>query len=318
MRSLPALAAPLAVLFASNVALAQTSAAQPAGGVARAEALFTEAKSLRDSGKYPDACAKFAESERLAPGVGVSLYLGDCYDHIGKTASAWSAFRAAERRAREKNDDRARVAAERAKALEPKVSRIVLAVAPSLHRAGVAVTIDGGPPLSPDDYAPGVPADPGDHVVALKLGDRIARAETVHVAAGGARAPIVLGEPPLSRDVFNAKPAAAVAAVPHPPVDTRFAAGVSLALLGVGGIATGAAFLYEKNRSMTDGGPNGSPTYDHGAGAISAVAFAVGGTAFAGVVALYLTAPARRETATITFAPMVLSGGGGASFGAHF
>ena len=41
--------------------------------LARADALFNAAKALLDGGQYADACAKFAESKRLAPGLGVTL-----------------------------------------------------------------------------------------------------------------------------------------------------------------------------------------------------------------------------------------------------
>ncbi len=95
--------------------------AQSKDDVARADALFNAAKALTDAGQYADACAKYAESKRLAPGLGVSMYLADCYEHIGRTASAWTEFRAAEGLARARNDKRADVARKHAQALEPKL-----------------------------------------------------------------------------------------------------------------------------------------------------------------------------------------------------
>src|SRR5580700_7484247 len=84
-----------------------TAAAQATTDSAKAEALFREASRLLAKKQYPEACAKFAESKRLEPGIGVTLYLGDCYERVGRTASAWAAFRDAEALAREHKDKRA-------------------------------------------------------------------------------------------------------------------------------------------------------------------------------------------------------------------
>src|SRR6516162_11727139 len=127
MRRVIALAA-----LASCVAVPAAARAQSKEDIARADALFNAAKALTDAGNYADACAKFAESKRLAPGLGVTLYLADCYERIGRTASAWTEFRSAEGLARERNDKRAEVARGRAQALEPKLNRLTVVVAPSI------------------------------------------------------------------------------------------------------------------------------------------------------------------------------------------
>ena len=131
---------------ASRVAIARRVArAQSKDDIARADALFNAAKALTDSGQYADACAKFAESKRLAPGLGVTMYLADCYEHIGRTASAWTEFRAAEGLARARNDKRADVARQHAQALEPKLDRLTISVAPSVPRVGLIILRDGVP-----------------------------------------------------------------------------------------------------------------------------------------------------------------------------
>ncbi|MBL8743281.1 MAG: hypothetical protein JNK04_19355, partial [Myxococcales bacterium] len=65
--------------------------AQPAAKPA-AEALFESAKQRMEAGDYAGACAKFDASQSLDPAIGTLLHLGDCYERIGRTASAWAAF----------------------------------------------------------------------------------------------------------------------------------------------------------------------------------------------------------------------------------
>src|SRR6202043_1677003 len=105
-------------------------------------------------GQNVDACAKFAESKRLAPGLGVTLYLADCYERIGRTASSWAEFRSAEGLARERNDKRADVARGRAQVLEAMLDRLVVAVAATIPHAGLQVLRDGVP-VPPEEW--GVP-----------------------------------------------------------------------------------------------------------------------------------------------------------------
>jgi serine/threonine-protein kinase len=160
-------ALPLTVL-AVAVALSSpaVASAQAGGDVARADALFNAAKALLDGGRYADACAKFAESNRLVPGLGVTLYLADCYERIGKLASAWSEFRSAEGLARERNDKRAEVARARAQAIEPKLTRLTIAVGPTVPRMGLQVLLDGAF-IPAEEWGLAMAVDPGERVVSV-------------------------------------------------------------------------------------------------------------------------------------------------------
>ena len=63
-----------------------------AADTAAAQSLFSDARKLMLAGNFADACPKREESEKLDPGMGTLYNLGDCYEHVGKTASAWAAF----------------------------------------------------------------------------------------------------------------------------------------------------------------------------------------------------------------------------------
>lgn len=142
-----------------------TSAApsSSAANLALAEALFAEAKKLMADGKYADAALKLEESLRLDHALGTLMNLGECYEKLGRTASAWSAFEAATAEAKAKNSDaRAKFAQARADALVPKLSRLQIVV--TTKHDGLEIKRDGtivGSGL----WDTAVPVDPGAHVV---------------------------------------------------------------------------------------------------------------------------------------------------------
>src|SRR3954468_23197031 len=55
--------------------------------------LYDAAIKLTKTGDYAGACPKFAESERLDPQLGTLLHLADCFEKVGKTASAWARWK---------------------------------------------------------------------------------------------------------------------------------------------------------------------------------------------------------------------------------
>src|SRR5262245_65830864 len=104
-------------------AVAAPAGAQNAQSQA-AEALFRQAKGLMGQGQYAEACEKFSASQSLEPGLGTLLYLGDCYEHAGRFASALDTFEEARKFAQSRGDaEREHLASVRAAALEPRVPR---------------------------------------------------------------------------------------------------------------------------------------------------------------------------------------------------
>ena len=114
----------------------------PADGAA-ARSLFDEARVLLQQGKAAQACPKLEESQRLDPGMGTLFNLADCYERLGRTASAWAEFREAVSAAHNAGSlDREQAAKQRAAALEPKLSYLTIVPPPG---NAPAVTRDGSP-----------------------------------------------------------------------------------------------------------------------------------------------------------------------------
>ena len=66
---------------------ARSVLAQNASDAAAAEALFDQGKAAMAAHRYSDACPKFHESNRLDEGIGTSLWLAECYEKNGQSAS---------------------------------------------------------------------------------------------------------------------------------------------------------------------------------------------------------------------------------------
>jgi hypothetical protein len=316
--------------------------AQRNDDLARADAAFNAAKALLEAGQNVDACAKFAESARLAPGLGVTMYLADCYERIGRTASAWTEFRSAEGLARQRSDKRADIARGRAQALEPKLDRLTIAVAPTVPLAGLQILRDGAV-VAPEEWGIAVPVDPGDHVVVVSAPGHAQRTLPAHLAPENqsvtvridrlddAPAPAVATapvpapgptQPPVATASTSSSSLASESAPDNPdPGKTRRWIGIAVGGAGVVGIALGAVFglgakskLDQSNDGHCDAADTCDPTglslrkdANQAAGA-STVAFVVGGVALAGGIVVYLTAP--RASKSVGFVVTPTQGGG--------
>ena len=137
------------------------------GDKALAESLFEAGRTQMQQKNYAVACAKFEESQRQDPSPGTMINLGECYNALGKTATAWAEYKAAAALALNKGrGQQEQLATQRAAALEPKLSKVTLQK-PAEVPAGLSVKLDD---RSLGVASLGVPiaVDPGDHTVVLE------------------------------------------------------------------------------------------------------------------------------------------------------
>ena len=143
-----------------------TGLAQPtASDRALATQLFKEGRALMDQKKFEDACPKLEESQRLDPGGGTLMNLAICHEAVGRTATAWAELSEALSVARrDRRPDREKLASDRMKALEPKLSRLTIVVAAAAGVAGLTIERDGTV-VGQAAWGTAMPVDPGVHTV---------------------------------------------------------------------------------------------------------------------------------------------------------
>ncbi|HEY5946637.1 MAG TPA: tetratricopeptide repeat protein [Kofleriaceae bacterium] len=105
---------------------------------AAADAAFKQGRELFKAGKYPEACEQFEHSLKLDPANGTLFNLSQCNERIGKLASAAAGYR--ELVAKDTNDQRKATAAERLKAITPRIPKLLVKVGDP--PPGIVVEID--------------------------------------------------------------------------------------------------------------------------------------------------------------------------------
>jgi tetratricopeptide (TPR) repeat protein len=177
--------AALAIVAVSSTcfdARAQTAAA------AAAESAFAIGRTRMTEGKYEEACVAFAESLRLEPATGTLYNIALCSEKLGRTASAWSAFKAVAADA-SSNADRARFATEKAAALEPQLSRVRFVFE---ERVPDVVVVVDGKAIGPALLSEGVVVDPGSHMVRAEASHRVPWEAPFEVRGNGERVQLVV------------------------------------------------------------------------------------------------------------------------------
>jgi serine/threonine-protein kinase len=147
-----------------------------------AEQLFVEGRALMAEEKYEAACPKLQASLELDPASGTQINLARCYEKLGKLATAWRHYREASDRAiRDGNTARARVARKLAAELEPRLPRLIIAVAAPAGMRELVVRRDGMI-VTAALFGAAVYVDPGTHAVTATAAGRLPFSTTVTVA----------------------------------------------------------------------------------------------------------------------------------------
>jgi hypothetical protein len=340
-------------LFCAVVGVALTVApqahAESKQDVARANALFTAGKALLEAGRYEDACAKFAESKEAASGLGVTLYLADCLERIGRTASAWSEFRSAEGLARERGDRRAEVARERAEKLEPNLCRLTVDIPRAVPRSGLRVQRDGVN-LGEAEWGVATPVDPGDHVVVVTVPGRPPRNFDVKLGSDNPTATVRVepepdATPAAAKQASEGEPAGPWPADESPrksvapagdeasrePSPTLRYVAIGAGVVGIVGLGMGTAFTIMAKSKLDESNDRHCDAQDvcdaqglslrHdalGAADVATVAFIAGGAALASGVVLYLLAPRSTARTGLRVTPVVSADAAGVYVNARF
>lgn len=339
LRRLAALAPACLLALSAAPALAQTGASDKAA----AEALFDSGVRLMKSGSFADACPKLEESERIDPAVGTLLYLGECYERVGKTASAWATFREAASLATNSNQaDRARVAAARAQELDPKLSRLSIDLAPDVAKIPGVVVKRGSQRLEPSLYGTPLPVDPGEYRIDVTAPGYETWTAPIKVEAGGASASVrvpalvkapegATAAPPVSGEGGTVSPAPlAPAAKASGGLTTQQTLGIVTGGVGIIGVGLGSYFgvrAISQNSDAEQHCPKeGFCSNQVGVdltnkardnASASNIAFALGAGLVAVGAVLYLTG-GRSDTERVALVPLLSPGAAAASISGRF
>jgi serine/threonine-protein kinase len=321
-----------AALLLTLALLAPRGWAQSTSDKVAAEGLFDQGRSAMQRGDFVQACGLLERSQRIDPAVGTLLYLAECYEKAGRTASAWATFReAADAAEAAREPMRARTGRERATRLEPVLARLTIQLGPDNERIQGLSVERGGQTMQAATWNVPVPIDPGDQLIAVSAPGYEAWSTTVTVPARAASLSVTV--PPLKKNPEAEKAAAPAEGAPPaapaspdnartdasptpPPVseqngDTQRIAAYVVGGAGIVGIGVGSFFglrAISKSNDANKQCPRGfqcdtllgaTLTDDaKSAATISNVAFSVGAAALVGGVVLYLTAPSKPAPAT--------------------
>jgi hypothetical protein len=177
LRTFVVLGALASVGTTSSSGLAQSSSR------AAAEAVFDEGRRLVASGRFDEACPKFARSHALDPAAGTLLNLADCYEKAGKPASAWLTYSEAVTLAEKSGRaEWAKLARTKVAALRPGLPTLRILFPPSAP-AGLEVLRDGER-VPGEEAGVAVPVDPGRHTIEARASGKVAFRGTVDAKPG--------------------------------------------------------------------------------------------------------------------------------------
>lgn len=264
--------------------------------VIEAERRFNEAVAHMDAKRYDAACPLLKQSHALDPSSGTLLNLGDCYEQLGMTASAFLAFEEARELAvRSGKSDRASVAEIRKRRLAQVLRRLTLTL-PADAPANLAIRVDGQLLAITGENAELI-VDPGAHEVVVSAPGFVeSRMSVTAPDAGGST---LVRIPPLA-------PLSSVTSAPNAgeapgseSLSGRQIAAIITGSVGVAGVVVGSVFGLRSQSKHEDSDRycSGNVCRDRrgvdlmnqarSAGNASTVSFVVGGVALGTAATLW-------------------------------
>ncbi len=229
----PVRGASLALFFAvaltPNLAFADSSPA--------ADALFRAGREAYVHGDFPEAAARFAESQRLDPAPGTLLNLALAEEKMNRLALAWEHARAAEAQLSPR-DERWRLAQELFARVDTKLPRLTLTHDSALPDDAVVVL--DGQELRAASFGIALPADPGVHRVVVRAKGHLDRDIEIRLAEGA------VWTERIEPGAATMPSRTAMAATPAENTSSHRGPGRTLGFVGLGAsgaaVVTGAVF----------------------------------------------------------------------------
>jgi hypothetical protein len=173
-----------------------------------AESLFDDGNKLMADGKLAEACRAFEASNRVEPRAGTLIRLGECREKNQQLASAWSAYKDARTLATDPRKQK--FATTKAAELEPRLSRLTIAVSDQDQTQGLVLTCNRTS-FDPILWNLALPVDGGDYTVIGYAPGYETWERTIHVPLEGAK---------LSVDVPTLRKANRATVPEAPPLPT--------------------------------------------------------------------------------------------------
>jgi hypothetical protein len=298
----------------TNPAFAAPTPSRPtADDTAEAQRLFEEALALLDQNRAHQACPKLEQSLELDPGVGTQFQLADCYERIGKRATAYRLFgEVAQRCAALAAPEHEQLALQRKATLQSQLQYLEFRIESPIE--GLELSIDQIP-IPREQWSQRLPIDPGEHQFEVRAEGYQTLRGIVTVSLGDQVTPLTVGRlqtiPPDQRQVAASvtEPSGHVElSKPSAHIGTYRTIGYLGAGVGVAGLAVGGVYgllaLSKKNESDPDclGQKCSTPTATElhndavRAGNLSTTFFVAGGVVTAASLALLLSLPKQNRT----------------------
>lgn len=180
----------------------------------QAQSLFDEGLKLTTAGRIGEACDAFEASQKLDPNVVTLLQLAACRERNHQLATAWGVFLDAYRMARDAGNDRfAKVASGHAHRLEPRLSRLMIRVAPDHQVPGLRVR-RGKELVNPVSWNHSLPIDGGTYTIVAQAPGRQSWSTTQTIQDEGDNQTIEI--PALVAATNTASPVASAGDAPSP------------------------------------------------------------------------------------------------------